>query len=57
MEVSGQHHAQSALSPGKNPGTDWAGGWVVTSDGLDALEKGKIFPLPSFVSRTAQSVA
>ena len=52
MEVSDQHHAPATLRPGKNPG-----GWVGPRDALDALEKEKIFPLPSFVARTAQPIA
>jgi len=57
MEVGGQRDAPAALSLGKNPGTDLIGGWVGSSGALDALEKVKTFPLPSTVSRTAQSVA
>jgi len=37
MEVSGQLHAPAAVSPGKNPGTYWVGGWVDPSAGLDVF--------------------
>jgi hypothetical protein len=28
MEVSGEHHAPAALTPGKNIDTCWTGGWL-----------------------------
>jgi hypothetical protein len=41
MEVSGQLHAQDALAAG----THWIGeGWLDPRDGLDAVEKRKIYP-------------
>jgi hypothetical protein len=35
MEVSGQRHAPAALTPGKRPGTHYAGSWVGPRAGLD----------------------
>jgi hypothetical protein len=43
MGVSGQRHAPAALlPPGKDPGTDWTGGWVGPRAGLDTEARGKI---------------
>jgi hypothetical protein len=39
----GQLHALAALSTGKNPVTLRIGDWVGPGDGLDILDKGKIF--------------
>jgi hypothetical protein len=43
LEVSGQLHAPSALSPpGKEPpGTHWTRGWLGPRAGLDNMEKRK----------------
>jgi hypothetical protein len=38
MEVNGQLHAPAALSRERTPGTDWIGGWVSPTAGLDAVE-------------------
>jgi hypothetical protein len=43
MEVSIQLHAPTALPPMRAPGTHWIGGWVVSSDGLDAVANNKKF--------------
>jgi len=37
MKVIGQLHAATALRPGKNPSTHWAGGWVGHRVGLDGF--------------------
>jgi hypothetical protein len=39
--MSGEHHASLALSPGKNPGTYFIGGWAGVRDGMDVLVKKK----------------
>jgi hypothetical protein len=41
MTVSGQRHAPAALPLGKKPGTDWVGGWVGPSAGLDGWGKSR----------------
>jgi hypothetical protein len=42
MKVSGQLHAQAALPPERNLGTNWIGGWVDTIAGFEVLEKNKV---------------
>jgi hypothetical protein len=42
MEVSGQHHASSALTPRKNPATHATGGWVGPRASLGVAQKRKI---------------
>ena len=37
--MGGQHHALTALPPGKRPGTHRTGGWVGLSAGLDGCGK------------------
>jgi len=41
MEVSCWIHALADLPPGKNPSTQWIGGWVGLRTGLDAVAKRK----------------
>jgi hypothetical protein len=53
MEVSGQHHAPAALTPGNYPGTHSIGGRVGPKAGLDVLKK-NLFPLLGFKPRTVQ---
>jgi hypothetical protein len=43
MEVSGYFHTPAGLLPARMPGTHCKGGWVGFRDGLDVLEKRKIF--------------
>ena len=45
MEVSGKLDASAAWAPGKNPGTQWTGGWVGPEAGLEVLKKRKISSL------------
>ena len=42
MEVRGQHHDQTALRPGKNPGIQRIGVWVGPGAGMDVSEKIKM---------------
>jgi len=42
MDVDGQVHVPTALTPGKVPGTHWIGGWVGPRAGLDAVVRRKI---------------
>jgi len=39
MEVTGQLHAPSALSPYTAPGSHWIGDWVGARAGLEAVAK------------------
>jgi len=39
MGLGGQHHASTALSPGKNTGSHYKGGWVGPKTGLDGYEE------------------
>jgi hypothetical protein len=39
--MSGQPHAPAALTPVKNLGTHWMGGWVGPRAGLDGIFGGK----------------
>jgi len=41
MEVGGQHHASTALTPGKHPGTHATEGWVGPRAGVGVLQKRK----------------
>ena len=42
MVVSGHHHVPTALTPGKNPGTNSTGLYMDPADGMDVLEKKQI---------------
>jgi hypothetical protein len=39
METNGQRHAQAALSPGKDAGTRWTGGWQTEWTGVQCQTK------------------
>jgi hypothetical protein len=44
--MSGQLHAQAALTPGKElPGTHWIGGWMDPRAALDDVKKRKFFTM------------
>jgi len=55
MEVGGQLHAPTALSPGNKLGTHLIWGWVGPGVDLEVCEK--ISPPPGFDPRTVQLVA
>jgi hypothetical protein len=55
MGVGCQRHAQTALLPGKRPGTHCIGGWVGLQSRSGQVRK--ISPPPGFDPRTVQSVA
>jgi hypothetical protein len=42
MGMSGQFYIPTALSLGKNPGTNWIEGWVGPRASLDTVTKRKI---------------
>jgi hypothetical protein len=42
LNGSGQHHAATALPPGKSLDTHWKGGWVGLRASLDCIEKSRI---------------
>jgi hypothetical protein len=53
LEVSGQLHAPSALSQGKEPASvHWIGDWRGPRICLDDVERRKILPLPEFDLRS-----
>ena len=39
--MSGQFHTPAALTPAKNSGTHWMGGWVDPIEGLDLGKEGE----------------
>jgi hypothetical protein len=58
MEASGQFHVPAVLLPGQSVrGTRWIGGW----DGMDAVVKRSLFPLPGIetglLDRPARSLS
>jgi hypothetical protein len=46
MQVSGQLYAPVALSPRKETGIHWMGGWVEPRAGANAMERIEISSLP-----------
>ena len=56
MGVSGQRHVPAALTPGKNTGTHFTGGWVGLRAGLDGCGEEKISCPTRFEPRTVQPV-
>jgi len=58
MEVSGQLHAQAALSPGKRPWYPCIGGWVGPRAGLHTvIKRKKSQPLPELEPQIIRPVA
>ena len=57
MEVSGQLHAPTSLSPGKKPGTHKTGDWWAPEQVCTVLEKRSILSQPVFELVTVQPVA
>jgi hypothetical protein len=50
--VNGQLHALAALPPGEGaPGTQWIGGWMDLTVGLNFMEKRKLLTLPGLEIR------
>jgi hypothetical protein len=58
MEMSGYVYGPAALTPGKNSGTHWTGGWVgpQSHSGRFGEEK-NLLHLPEFEPHTVQPVA